>query len=385
MRNRLVLLALVLAGTLGPIRPVAAQMSRTDSATALLRSARVLDAEGAGDLAREVYRFLLDRFGDTPAAAEARAAMTAAGEPAIRGLSRTGFIAYHTFYGTFLGIAVPAALGADSDAPYGVGLLVGAPTGFFASRAYAASRPLTEGQAGLIEFGSLWGTWQAIGWRAVFEIGNRTECVDSFCYDLESDTAPWVAGILGGLTGLGVGLAVASRPVTETTATLISNSAGWGSWYGLAAAMILDAEEDWVVAATLIGGNLGLLAAIPAARGWNPPPERIRTISAAGAAGGVAGLGVLLLVTGEDTQAAFGILSAGVTVGLVTGTILTRNTPNPSRQVTTRSHPSGALVQFGDGVRFGLPAPVPTLVPTPDGARKLWAPGIRVSLLDARF
>ena len=51
-------------------------------------------------------------------------------------------------YGAFLGAAIPAALGADDPEGYGAGLLVGAPLGFFASRAYAKNPAITDGQAG---------------------------------------------------------------------------------------------------------------------------------------------------------------------------------------------------------------------------------------------
>ena len=76
----------------------------------------------------------------------------------------------------------------------GVGLLLGAPAGFFASRAYARSRPLSDGQARAITLGGTWGTWQGFGWASVLDLGTETvrECPlgpdDCFEYETGDDT-----------------------------------------------------------------------------------------------------------------------------------------------------------------------------------------------------
>jgi hypothetical protein len=380
---RRVVLLVLLAITVAAGRPgeVAAQDTRGDSAAVLLRSARVLEAQGKIRLARALLRYLVERYPETLAAGAARDAWRGLPEATITGLSRTGFLVWNTLYGAFLGVAVPAAFDAE---PYGVGLLIGAPLGFFASRAYAGSRPLTAGQAGLIDFGSFWGTWQGFGWRAALDLGGSGECIGDIC-DRTSDTAPWVAAIVGGLGGLGLGVAASQGPVPAGTSSLIFNASMWGTWYGLAAGILADGSDDAKLAFTLIGGNLGLLAAIPAAKAWRPSPDRIRTISAAGLAGGFAGLGVLLIAEGESDQAVVSVVSAGVTAGLVAGTLLTRHTVYDDHQA--QAGPATAVVSRSvAGWRVGLPLPTPAMVPAGDArGRRPWAPGVRVSLVDARF
>ena len=363
--------------------PVHAQVTRADSAEALLRAARVLEAQGRTRLARELFQHVAQRYPETSQAGVARETIAQLPGEAISGLGRTGFLTWNTLYGAFLGIAIPAAFGADDPEPFGVGLLLGAPLGFFASRAYARGHGLTDGQAGVVSFGSFWGTWQGLGWREVFEIGDGERCDQFGCFPQDSDAAPWAAAVIGGLTGLGVGVLAARAAVPAGTSTLVFNASMWGTWYALAAGIIADAEEDELLTTALIGGNVGVLAAIPAARAWQPSPARVRTVSALGLAGGLAGLGASLLASVDDSKAAAGIISAGVTAGLVTGIVLTRG-PNLGDGET--GEPAPALLFRRDGWRLGLPLPVPTMLPESEARRRQrWIPGARLLLLDARF
>ena len=197
---------LLLAGMVFSLpSPLPAQQTAADSAQVLLDAARLLQRQGYLDLAREVLRIAATRYPDTAAGLEASRESSRLPAGQVTGFSRTGFFLYNTLYGGFLGVAIPAAFGADGPEAYGAGLLIGAPLGFFASRAYARGRNLTDGQAGIIDFASFWGTWQGFGWRAVFNIGEEEICEIDYCYTNGSDTAPWAAGVIGGLTGLGAG------------------------------------------------------------------------------------------------------------------------------------------------------------------------------------
>jgi hypothetical protein len=53
---------------------------------------------------------------------------------------------------------------------------------------------ITDGQAGIIQFGSFWGTWQGFGWQSVLDIGEEEFCDVDVCYTSDSDTAPWADG-----------------------------------------------------------------------------------------------------------------------------------------------------------------------------------------------
>ena len=374
-------LLLVASVTLLP--PAAtAQQTPADSAQILLDAARLLEREGNARLAREILRHVAERYPGTPAALAAQQQSSALPDAPATGLSRTGFFIYNTLYGGWLGVAIPAAFGADGPEAYGAGLLIGAPLGFFASRAYAKSHNLTDGQAGTIDFGSFWGTWQGIGWRAVFDIGDTETCDVDYCYTSTSDKAPWAAGVIGGLTGLGVGLLIAQKPISAGASTMVFNSALWGTWYGIAIGVLAGLEDDNLLSSALIGGNVGLLLAIPTSRAWHPTTARVRIATAAGLAGGLAGAGAALLASVDDDKGVVAIISAGTTIGLIAGAALGKNRKGSSEESALWDP---ALITVKDGVRLGLPMPTPTVIPVNRAKGRATVPGLRISLLNAEF
>jgi len=380
---RLLAAAGLVATLVGP-RTAAAQQTAADSAHILLEAARVLQFQGHAGVAREVLDRLLRLFPGTPQADSARAMVTRAPEPEATGFGKTGFVIYHTLYGGFLGLAIPAAFGADDPEPYGVGLILGAPLGFFLSRAYSKDRPLTDGQTGIINFGSLWGTWQGFGWQEALDLGEQQVCDGDFCYNEESDTAPWTAAVIGGLTGLGAGLLAARGPVPAGTSAMIFNASLWGTWYGFAAGTFLDAEDDDMLMATLIGGNVGLIAAIPASLAWKPSRTQVRLSSAGGLMGGIVAAGIAVLADTDDDKAAVGIISAGVTAGLIGGAILGRD----RGQTSAAADGEGidfALVNVKDGVRLGVPMPIPTMLRLDTARGRATTPGVRLTLFNAQL
>lgn len=379
----ILVLWIALASLAGAPKALMAQATRADSAATLLRAAQVLQARGDLQLARELLRTLAHRFPGTPGAEEGRFVLSQLGaDESLTGFTRTGFLLYHTAFGAWLGVAIPAALDAQGTEPYGAGLLIGAPLGFFGSRALAHSRNLTAGQAAILQFGSLWGTWQGLGWRAAADLGVERICASGFCYDDESDTAPWVAAVVGGVAGFGAGWLASRAEIQEGQAAVITNLAQWATWYGLSAGWITDADEDATLATALIAGNTAILAGIPLARRWDVPATRVRTISAAGLAGGLAGLGVALLTSTDDDQVVAALGAAGSTIGLIAGAALTRS-GNPARPDGAGT--DGALLSYRGSWRFAAPAPALAAVPAPDGARRATVPGVRVPLLHVQW
>jgi len=379
-------LLLLLAGAAVGVAPLVGQ-TRADSAAIVLDAARTLRQDGRLDAARELLQLLRIRYGGTPAVAHADSLLGVleTEAPLTRATGRTGFILFHTIYGGFLGVAIPAAFGADQSEPYGVGLLIGGPAGYFGSRAFARSHITMPGQAGIASFATLWGTWQGVALQQVLNIGEPEVCPagpDS-CYRPGSDTAPWAAAIVGGLAGLGTGLALTSREIPSGTSSLISQAAFWGSWFGLAAGAIIGAEGEGLLAAALVGGDAAVLAAIPAARAWRPSPSRVRLATAAGIAGGLAGLGIDLLANIEDDQAAFAVAAAGSATGLLAGAWMGRGrTDEPQGEEATLAL---LTVRDGSGVRFRAPVPVPAALPVEERGKRSLRPGLRVLLLDADF
>lgn len=379
-------LLLALVGLAGAPSAITAQETRADSAATLLRAARLLQARGELPLARELLRVLIVQFPGTPGAAEAgRAADLMGEEDSLIGLGRAGFIAYHTAFGAWLGVIIPAALDAEGEAAYGAGLLIGAPLGFFGSRALARTRGLTRGQASLMQFASTWGTWQGLGWQAAAEIGAEEVCELDVCYYDGSDTAPWGMALAGGIAGLGVGVLASRIDITEGRAAVITNAGYWATWYGYLAAYLTDSSDDSALAAALLAGNLGVLIAIPAGRAWNPTAARVRTISAAGLAGALAGAGIALLVSADDDQQVVGLLAAGTTIGLIGGAVLTRERPLAEGTGPSAAERSSAMIEFRDGLRVGMPAIVPAMLPAPEGSRRFTVPGVRVGLLQVNW
>jgi hypothetical protein len=274
-----------------------------------------------------------------------------------------------------------------------VGLLVGAPIGFLASRAYARSSRLTAGQARALDFGSQWGTWQGLGWRAVLNLGVKTETVcfgpggsppcDSF--ETTPDEAPWTAAVVGGLSGMTLAALIArGRDIPSGRATFAIHGAYWGTWFGLASAILVDTDDDdetltWVLA----GGNLGLIAAalrgpdgITSGRSW--------LITAGGVAGGAAGFGLDLLLQPDDDQVAIAIPLATSALGLALAAHWTRGF-SEGHAARSGDGLGSALVNVRAGrLSIGIPAVFPTRVWAASLAGSRTAVAWNVPLFDLR-
>ena len=365
---------------------VSAQVTAADSAAVLLDAARGFDAEGRRDVAEALYRRILERYPTSAAAAYARtslAALPRAGE--AQGSGSVELRVWMTLYGAWLGAAVPAALGADTPEPYGVGLLVGGPAGFFAGRTLADRLDLTEGQARAITFGGTWGTWQGFGWREVLDIGIAEDCSSApFCFEESSTEETFGAMIVGGLTGIGVGALLSSRDITPGTASAVNFASLWGSWFGVAGGSLFDLEGDDLLATTLLGGNVALVASALTVPRWGVTRSRARLVSIAGVLGGLGGLGIDLLTRPDDEKVALGIPLAGSILGLGVGVYATR--AGGPVQEALGDGPDRALVGLRDGrLAFGTPTPTPTWMQTSRAGRTTRRASFRLEIFRASF
>ena len=77
---------------------------------------------------------------------------------------RTGALVYGTLYSTWLGVGTAIVAGADSDQALAAGMMTGAPAGLLATHLLTRDRALSPGQGALVRLGGLWGTWQGFGW-----------------------------------------------------------------------------------------------------------------------------------------------------------------------------------------------------------------------------
>lgn len=366
----------------GPAPAAAQEVTPSDSAAVVLGTARELEAEGDADIAEALFRHILERFPDTPAAAEVRTRFAdEEGRARVR-LEENGdveLLVWSTVYGGWLGVAVPAMLGADAAEAYGLGLLVGAPVGFLSARAYGSGRTITDGHARAITLGGTWGTWQGLGWAQVLELGSdcfRDGSGQEFCEDSPSAEATFASMVGLGLVGIGVGGLVANRSdVTAGTSTLANVGALWGSAYGLAGGLIADVDDsDSLWALTLVGGNVGLASMALLGPDWDVSRSRARLISVAGLVGLLGGLGLDLLFQPESGSVAALIPTVTSTAGLVVGTHATRGMDDdvvgtaPGSGTGGPADLDGALVGWRDGGwRLGVPVPGVTLRPSPRG------------------
>ncbi|MBT8335143.1 MAG: hypothetical protein KJO11_00975 [Gemmatimonadetes bacterium] len=382
----------LLAFTLSPA-PAPAQVARVspaDSAAVLLEAACTFEAEGRSAVAEALYRLILRRFPDAPAAVEARAALGLL-ERRDASDGSTELQVWGTLFGAWLGVAVPGAFGADEPEPYGLGLLVGAPAGFFTSRTVAKRTNLTIGQARAITWGGTWGTWQGFGWREVFDIGegDAADCIPNVPCDYggNTDEETFAAMIVGGAVGIAAGALLSRGSITDAQATAANFGALWGSWFGVATGIIADLEDDDLLAATLVGGDAGLAGAAIAAPSLGWSRNRWRLVSIGGLLGGVAGLGINLLAEVDDDKAFVGIPLATSLVGLGVGVAASRDRDGVDSAGDV-GPAAGALLEFDvarEGLAVGTPLPSFRRLPVERDGGVRWRTTLGLTLLRARF
>jgi len=382
----LVPLALLLCAT-----PARAQqpVTRADSADVLVAAAERLQAQGSEELAAALARMVERRYADTPAATRAAAVLANVRSTRASRAGRVGLIAFGTIYGAWLGVAVPAMLEAESPEAYGIGLLTAAPAGFFAARAFTRNRSISAGDAGVVSWSALWGTWQGLGWQLAGDIGESCRQIDVDVVVCDSDaSAPFAMMVAGGLLGLGASAYAADRTdIGGGTAAMIGWGSLWGTGGGLVTSVLADLGDDQEpLIAALIGGDLGFLAMAVLAPAWDMSSGRAWLVNAAGIMGGAIGGGIDLLLLPDDEDIAVLIPTIGSAAGLWIGAHLTRHMDEgrvrEGRGGDVRDG-ADALVRLSSGTwRLAFPLPTPALLPRA-GARGELA--VRVPLLDARF
>ena len=386
-RSPLVVGLIALLAHAGPGR-AAAQATRADSAAIVHSAGQRLSAEGRREAAQAVFRYVVRTFPGTEAAERAALDLAASTRRSGERDGRVELVAWTTLYGAWLGVAVPAMLDADGPEPYGVGLLLGGPAGFYGGTKLAdAARP-TLGQARATTFAFRWGSWQAFGWREVFDIGEpEPVCGEWGCYTQEESRAPWTAMVVGGLASMtATALAVGGRDLPAGAVSFASHGAYWGTFFGGMLAAITDREDDDALTYLLAGGDIGLVAgALAAPR--DVSSSRVRVTTAVGIAGMVAGWGVDLLVQPNEEEVALTIPTVGAALGLAAGWQLTRKIDDTADPGNPGGAGQTALLDLGrGGARLGMPSPVPMRQAVgARGPRTIYRPAVGITLLSASF
>ena len=81
----------------------------------------------------------------------------------ISGMSRSGLVGFGTFFTTWVGVGTLILLDVEEPVPYGLVMIVGPVSGLFGSLNLTRESKLSDGQASLITLGGTWGIWQAVG------------------------------------------------------------------------------------------------------------------------------------------------------------------------------------------------------------------------------
>jgi hypothetical protein len=368
------------------------RLTQADSAAVLLQAAGELRDQGEPDAAQALLRLIIDRFGSTPAAAQARIDLGLVENAQSSSSGRVELQVWSALYGLYMGLAIPGAASADGPEAYGVGLLLGGPAGFLAASSYTKRHPLTQGQARAITLGGTWGTWQGLGWANVAGLGEDDfVCSGDVCFAEDNPNTQLWASLAGGAVGIVAGAVIARRTISPGLATTANFGALWGTWFGLAGGVLADLEGDGLFAATLLAGNAGLASSALLGRDWNLTRSRARLISIAGVLGGLAGAGVLLIAQ-PDGRWAISIPLAGSVAGLVIGAEATRNesfSGSPSDEdsyafAAGADIPSLLSVRAGE-LRVGLPLPSPNRILLSADGRDRTALTNRVTLFSMRF
>ena len=388
LARALLIFALTAAAICAPL-PATAQVTRADSAAVLLAAAVDFENRGEHDVAEALYRHIRARFPGTPAAQSVLGRLEASTTVQSRAGGETELTVWSTLYGIWLGMAVPAAMDADGPEPYGVGLLLGAPGGFFGGRALARSRPLSLGQTRAITWGGTWGAWQGMGWAHALDLGGGERLYDDIVeHEQQSPQAVFASMIAGSAVGILGGTLAARREIMPGTSTSAMLGSMWGAWFGFASSILADLDEDPTWATTMLAGNAGLVGGAVAGSRWRLTRSRARLISVGGLIGAVGGLGVVLISQPGDDNSEIGIPMAGSIIGLAVGGFLTRGSTgeeDASENAAAALPMPGALVNWSGGA-FSLSAPLPA--PVRDYALRTQGPGglaWKVPLLNVRF
>lgn len=91
----------------------------------------------------------------------------------IGGMSRASLVGFGTFYTTWLGVGTLILLDAEDPVPYGLVLIAGPLSGLAGSLSLTRESKLSDGQASLIALGGTWGIWQAVAAANLADMGDK--------------------------------------------------------------------------------------------------------------------------------------------------------------------------------------------------------------------
>ncbi len=254
-------------------------------------------------------------------------------------LARAELISFQTSAGILAGAEICVLAQCDDTRAVIALLLLGAGAGVTVST-LATSDGITPGHATAIDTGTLWGAWNGLASAVVLDVDDEQQGVGLI--------------LLGQLVGTAVGHV--AFEVLEPSAGDVSLSTSVGMWAGVMVAFAhgiaeFDADPQLLMGTLLLASDVGLIGGaflselLPMSRG------RALLIDASGLLGTLTGVGVDLLIQGEDAepQPLFALGLAGMVAGLGLGAYL-------SREWDLEEAPDVQLsaLPLRDGAGFGL-------------------------------
>ena len=238
----------------------------------------------------------------------------------ISGMSRAGLVGFGTLFTTWLGVGTLILLDTEDAVPYGLVLIAGPVSGLIGSLSLTRESELSDGQASLITLGGTWGIWQAVAAASIAGAGEKLTvgasmvggalglalassivrdrdispgdatlinfggiwgtwfsiCGAMAARKRDQDNSDFILGsaMMGGNVGLSTMAAWSTKlSMSRARARLINIGGIVGTLYGLGANILLDIEPEdrtfWSLMG--LGGVVGLTAGAYFTRNYDTP------------------------------------------------------------------------------------------------------------------
>jgi hypothetical protein len=235
-------------------------------------------------------------------------------------LSRAELIVIQSLHGIAVGGELCAAASCDDERLIGASLILGGGLGFGLSF-FLTVDGITPGHTSSINSGMFWGLWNSVAIMGMVQPRNEGQVIPGSL-------------VIGQIAGVGLG-ELAWR-ATHASSGDVSLASSVGIWSGVLTLLIhgateFEADQEVVFATLLAASDLGLVGGAFLADLFPMSRGHALVIDGGGALGMLVGMGLDLLIQGDDLEPApfFTLASIGMASGLGLTAYLTRNWDAP--------------------------------------------------------
>ena len=248
-----------------------------------------------------------------------------------------------TLGGGLIGGGTLASIFEQGTTEAAFGSLLGLGIGF-AGGYFGVSGDITVGSSSYIIGSVLIAAAEAAMISAVFACESSLQLEGDFEQECNADDIG-SAAVAGSVGGLLIGAATAdSLKLSAGDAALVNSGALWGTVTGSLFVAAFGTDSRIREPLLLAGLNLGILSGSLLAARLEISRGHIALIDLSGLAGAVAGVATANIITaGDDSERVPHFALLGMTVGLITGSYLTRNMDEPKSSTGLRPNLSTAL------------------------------------------